>query len=178
MRRADRFVFETNMSVDFTSPEITALREEHMFLPSGATLEQILPRDVYENFAANAATFNTLDVKIATMSDFADKQTVLDSNEVQELANAYRANDIEKIRAMFSSDFADEDDIVAQFMQETLIRRRGAIFAGEIERLLRETNEPTTFFVTVGLAHIIGGEAGQVLHILRDRGFDVVGVYE
>jgi len=243
MRRADKFLFEYDLSIDHSSPYVTALMNEHMFLPIGTTLEQILPKDVYEIFVANAATFNTLDydtirtmqpmaiaslataeiyaeigiraehsvdlyvfrfaqtnnlpiaglntiadelstmsamplgVKIASMSDFPDKQTAIESNEAQELAKAYRINDIEKIRAIFTTTFEYEDNIVEQFMQDIMLHRRGHIFADEIERLLRETEEPTTFFITVGLAHIIGGDAGQVLYHLRDKGFDIVRLY-
>jgi len=244
MRQADVFVFEYDLSMDHGSAEVMALMLEHSILSDGATLEDILPRDVHENFVENAATFNgidyeavktmqpmaiamiaeaeifaeigiltehsvdhyilrfaqanskpivglntfadeistvsamPLDVQIALMEQFTDKPTALELGSARALAEAYHANDIEKIRAMFSADFADEDDIVAMFMQDRMFRRRGDIFAAEIERLLRETEEPTTFFVTVGLGHIIGGDAGQVLYILRDRGFDVVGLWE
>jgi hypothetical protein len=45
--------------------------------------------------------------------------------------------------------------------------------------LLRETEEPTTFFITVGLWHIIGGEGGgQILVRLAEEGFEITPLWE
>ncbi|MCL2851886.1 MAG: TraB/GumN family protein [Defluviitaleaceae bacterium] len=244
MRRADVFVFEYDMSVNYDSPEMVLLVMEHMFLPDGVNLADLLPPDVHAAFVENINTYdwvnyeaaramhpfsvsqlvmyevsaelgvlmefsvdayvynfaarhgmpvlglNDIAEELAIASDMpeeamtafiagiSDKATLLAQGEILVLADAYEANDMTGIRGTISDGFAAyRDDPAAAFMRDVLMHQRCVIFADEIERLLRETEEPSTFFITVGLAHIIGGEAGQVLNILRDRGFDVAGVY-
>ncbi|MCL2616672.1 MAG: TraB/GumN family protein [Defluviitaleaceae bacterium] len=243
MRRADAFVFEYDMSIDQGSLEMMLLVMEHMFMPTGVTLETLLPPDSYANFVENIATFNWIDystasnmhpmaiaqvvtyevlseldvsteysvdmyvynfaaehglpvsglnsieseltivfnmsddVKIAMMEDFPSKAEMLEEGEELALADAYESNNLEGLLHMLQQSYIDADSPAVRFMQDTLMHKRCVIFADEIERLMLETEEPTTFFITVGLAHIIGGEAGKVLYILEDRGFEVTGLY-
>jgi len=66
---------------------------------------------------------------------------------------------------------------INRFTHEIITVYRSIVFAEEIARRLQETEEPTTFFVTIGLGHMIGYDYGNVFNVLRDMGFDVVSLY-
>ena len=74
------------------------------------------------------------------------------------------------------------DHPVVTYMRETLFNWRSTYYADRIAELLRETEEPTTFFVAVGLSHIIrswgGEEFTDIVQQLRLQGFDVVAIFD
>lgn len=76
----------------------------------------------------------------------------------------------------------DNESPVAIYMRETLLNWRSTYYANRIAGLLRETEEPTTFFVAVGLSHIIrswgGEEFTDIVEQLRLQGFDVVPIFD
>ena len=93
------------------------------------------------------------------------------------LVEAYEAGSIPMLQRAMGSSISDEPTLFETHFHNTNFHVRCHIFADEIARLLRETEEPTTFFVTVGAAHIIGGDFGKVLSLLGDMGFDVVPLW-
>jgi len=242
MRRADIFVFETDLA-EMESPEALSAAVEHMFLPDDMTLADFLPEDIYLEFVANIATFETVsyemvstmtpmtisfltgaevvvlqdldstygvdfyimnfaeennkpimglndaatefylvlnapdDVQIATAAAFTDRATAIQAVDDIQLVDIYEANDME---GFFELRLAMHgDDLLSQFALERQVHARCRIFADEIARLLNETEEPTTFFITVGMLHVTGGDVDtNVLSLLRDKGFDTVSVFE
>ena len=66
-------------------------------------------------------------------------------------------------------------------MREVIGNWRSTYFANEIARLLRETGEPTTFFVAVGLSHINRSGAGEgftdIVEQLELAGFTAVPLW-
>ena len=67
--------------------------------------------------------------------------------------------------------------IIYQYDREIVFNYRSTLFAEEIIRLLQETEEPTTFFITVGIGHMIGDDYGNVFNVLENHGFDIVRLY-
>lgn len=65
-----------------------------------------------------------------------------------------------------------------RYFDEVMIVERSILFAERIGDLLRETDEPTTFFVTVGIGHLIGDDFGNVFNVLTHNGFEVIPLYE
>jgi len=93
------------------------------------------------------------------------------------LVEAYEAGDAAMLHRALASSMSDEPSLFEQHFHHTNFHVRCHIFADEIARLLRETVDPTTFFVTVGAAHIIGGDFGKVLTLLEGMGFEVTPLW-
>jgi len=93
------------------------------------------------------------------------------------MAEMYEAQDMDGFLELRLA-MAGADDAFSRHTLQSLIHGRCRIFAAEIARLLRETEAPTTFFVTMGLLHIIGGDADtNVLGLLREAGFEVAPAF-
>ncbi|MCL1845402.1 MAG: TraB/GumN family protein [Defluviitaleaceae bacterium] len=97
---------------------------------------------------------------------------------LDEMAYAYERNDFTSLHnntALSAS--IDHYCPSTRYFFDTVVRARTIYYANEIERLLRETEEPTTFFVSVGLGHIINSGAGEqftdIVELLRLNGFYV-----
>ena len=71
--------------------------------------------------------------------------------------------------------------VMAAYSRDIIANWRSTYYANEIARLLRETEEPTTFFVAVGLSHIIrswGGEGfTDIVQQLQLLEFEVVPIF-
>jgi len=76
----------------------------------------------------------------------------------------------------------DNECLYATYEREVIGNYRSTNFANEIIRLLQETEEPTTFFVAVGLNHIIRSKAGEeftdIVQQLNFAGFTAVPIWE
>ena len=123
--------------------------------------------------------------QIATARYFADFETMMD--EIDELAYIYKTQDIETLTQMVRADLAEAYEAytageisaaglaLARYWHYTVGNYRSAFFARQIAALLRETEEPTVFFVTVGIAHLT--REVNVFYMLREMGFEVIGLY-
>ncbi|MCL2223507.1 MAG: TraB/GumN family protein [Defluviitaleaceae bacterium] len=117
------------------------------------------------------------DVAISAFEEFPDfaqfKEDTLNMNMVE----AYEAQDAEWLYRETIRPLVEEaaNSLYGQFMYETTILARCAIFAAEIERLLRETQEPTTFFITMGALHVL---YGHIFDSLENSGFEVVSLWD
>ncbi|MDR0271982.1 MAG: TraB/GumN family protein [Clostridiales bacterium] len=246
MARADVFAFEVDMNeVENLSDETLERIIEIQTLPDGLTLQDILPRDIYENFVENFKTYSVLgitydivaDLKPITiillmdtimepfldteselsvdgyvadfarehdkpivglnevlreleiiydmpletqalmLADFPNFRTMLNSYTDSWLPEAYATQNIAEIaEVLIAADAMAEDDPVSEMYNNNLMYVRDNIFAEEIARLLVETEEPTTFFVTIGLAHIIDGY-GIVIDLLDEMGFEIISLW-
>ena len=102
---------------------------------------------------------------------------------LDELATLYENNDLEALIHAFGLEIgADAEDLFAIYMREIVMNWRSTYYANEIIRLLQETEEPTTFFVAVGLSHIIRAGAGEeftdIVEQLELQGFTAVPIWE
>ena len=107
-----------------------------------------------------------------------DFETSLEQAEA--LATAYETQDIAQITYFLREYGADdyETNPLTRYIIDVLIIQRSIEFAQEIIRLLEETEEPTIFFVTMGIGHMVGDDHGNVFRYLEDAGFEIVSLYE
>jgi uncharacterized protein YbaP (TraB family) len=97
---------------------------------------------------------------------------------VEMLVSAYEAQDIQLITYLTRDSIeADGLNPLEAYMIDIILIQRSIEFAREIIRLLNETQEPTTFFVTMGIGHMIGDDYGNVFNYLLDAGYEVVPLY-
>ncbi|MCL2349853.1 MAG: TraB/GumN family protein, partial [Defluviitaleaceae bacterium] len=92
-------------------------------------------------------------------------------SEIRDVVEAYTVQDINALRRLISPD-ANDDCAYAVYMIEVMMTQRSGEFAHEIDRLLRETEEPTTFFVTIGIAHLLHAH-GNTLAVLESQGHTI-----
>jgi len=116
-------------------------------------------------------------VQIALAEISQDRSEALLAARDLRMVELYETQDLAGLLDLRLS-MAEPDDAFSVHFLANAVHARCRIFAAEIERLLRQTPEPATFFVTMGILHIIGGEVDtNVLGLLRDAGFDVVPVF-
>ena len=98
---------------------------------------------------------------------------------VERLVHAYETQNIEQITAMVREDLVTGEipNPLEEYLIDVIIIQRSIEFAQEIIRLLEQTEEPTTFFVTMGIGHMVGDDYGNVFNYLLDAGFEVVPMY-
>ena len=99
--------------------------------------------------------------------------------EVESLVHAYETQDIEQITALARQDLLTNVTLnpLEEYVIDVILIQRSIEFAQEIIRYLQETVEPTTFFVTMGIGHMVGDDYGNVFNYLIDAGFEVVPLY-
>ena len=95
--------------------------------------------------------------------------------DAQFLFDAYTNQDIAALTELFVS----EGEMTAgeAWMYETLMVQRSIEFAQEIQRLLIETETPTTFFITMGIGHMVGDTYANVFVYLQNQGFEIERLY-
>ena len=95
--------------------------------------------------------------------------------QVERLVEAYETQNIDMITTLVreSSLTGDAPNPLEVYIIEVIVIQRSIEFAREIIRLLEETEEATTFFVTMGIGHLVGEDYGNVLNYLMDAGFQV-----
>ncbi|MCL2576603.1 MAG: TraB/GumN family protein [Defluviitaleaceae bacterium] len=121
-----------------------------------------------------------LDIQVYALEDFPDFETWLEFLDDEEYIETYETQDIEAMRAVYAFDSPDDLQLnpYVELINDRHLNVRNLHFSNEIARLLRETKEPTTFFVTMGIWHILGGEGGgQILIRLENEGFEVTPLW-
>ena len=93
---------------------------------------------------------------------------------VNALIEAYETQNAEAIRHLITTAFQDAPSNAYVQFEEATLTQRSRIFGQEVMRLLNETTEPTTFFVTVGAAHIL---SGNVFSVLEENGIEIVPLW-
>jgi len=102
---------------------------------------------------------------------------------LDDMATWYETNDFESFLRQSRDEIGPQhESIFADYIRETLMNWRSTYYANEIARLLQETEEPTTFFVVVGLSHVIRSGAGEgftdIVEQLELLGFDAVPLWQ
>jgi len=105
---------------------------------------------------------------------------------LDEMAYHYESNNFSIINADISYELGVDstyaDCLYVIYMRDMVSNWRSTYYANAIARLLTETDEPTTFFVAVGLSHIIRSGAGEeftdIVYELQLMGFYVDPIWE
>ncbi|MCL2402461.1 MAG: TraB/GumN family protein [Oscillospiraceae bacterium] len=108
-----------------------------------------------------------------------------DDVSVDDLAFMYEANDIAALIDVFTIELsiaATIDSPYGIYTRDIVMNYRSTYYANAIARLLRETDEPTTFFAAVGISHVIRASGGEeftdIVEQLGLLGFDVVPLWQ
>ena len=129
-----------------------------------------------------------MEVLHAMIMDFASPEVLveylMESGELlfDDLALLYENNDFQAINDAFTRTIGPQFDCpYLTYMREVTMNWRSTYYANVIASLLRETGEPTTFFVAVGLSHINRSGAGEgftdIVQQLGIEGFTVVPLW-
>ena len=99
--------------------------------------------------------------------------------QVERLVAAYETQDIEGLTTLIreSSITGVVPNPLEEYLIDVIVIHRSILFAQEMIRLLEQTEEPTTFFVTMGIGHLIGDDHGNVFNYLLDAGFEVTSLW-
>lgn len=117
-----------------------------------------------------------MELQAETFDDFGSSRS---KRNDMSLERAYAMQNIAAIVTMLDRSMAEaSESALARHMHYAVFNIRDRIFAEEIARLLRETAEPTTFFVTMGIGHLVGGNHGRVFELLGEMGFEVEPLWE
>ncbi|MCL2235133.1 MAG: TraB/GumN family protein [Defluviitaleaceae bacterium] len=118
-----------------------------------------------------------IDVQIAAIQDLTDRDTMIEAATELGLVEAYFTQDMDALLALLRP-YDPEPNAFAEYMIDVIIIQRSIEFAEEIHRLLTETTEPTVFFVTMGIGHMIGNDQGNVFVVLEDMGHTITPLWE
>jgi len=126
------------------------------------------------------------EVVLAQIMDFGTPDEVIEAFyesgalTLDQMAYYYEHNNFARLNSDMEY-FLDVDCLYAIYFRDIVMNWRSTYYANEIARLLRETGEPTTFFVAVGASHItrsiIGEPLTDIVQEMRLMGFDVVPIY-
>ena len=127
-----------------------------------------------ENFAYFSMP---MEAQVYALVDFPDFDTMLANYADTSVIEAYARQDIDALKTAISAIYPAGNPY-QDYLRHISWHTRSNRFADEIARLLQETEEPTNFFVTIGISHILGGDFGNVLNRLEDMGFNVVPLWK
>ena len=145
------------------------------------SMEQQL--DILYNIPLDATLDLIMSIPLLTMEEWVE--IVIDSVEagMDDLADAYEINDIALLIQLVTEPLLqDIDSAFIAYQIERLYNWRSTYYANEIARLLQETEEPTTFFVAVGISHIVRSigseEFTDIVQQLELMGFEVEALWD
>ncbi|MCL2372429.1 MAG: TraB/GumN family protein [Defluviitaleaceae bacterium] len=116
------------------------------------------------------------EVAISAMAEFPDYQALIGEVNEMDLADAYENQDAARIIELTINSLAENLDTPhGRHTYEITVLARCMIFAEEIERLLRETEEPTTYFITIGALHVL---YDHIFEMLEANGLEVVCLWQ
>ena len=98
---------------------------------------------------------------------------------VEMLVTAYETQDIPWLTTLIreSSTTGAAPNPLEEYLIDVILVQRSVLFGQEMIRLLEQTEEPTTFFVTMGIGHMVGDDHGNVLNVIQDAGFEVTTMW-
>jgi len=135
-------------------------------LESAAQQIEILFTPPFEVVVAQVMALGTPDEMVERM---------LYVGTMADMAMWYETNDFQAFQDQFIREFADidEDRPDLLHLRDMLVNFRSTYYAYRIADLLRETEEPTTFFVAVGISHVIRAMDGSegLTDIVEQLGF-------
>ena len=118
-----------------------------------------------------------MEVQIAAIQDLTDRDTMIEIAADLGLVEAYTSQDMDALLALLRP-YGLEPNAFAEYMIDVILIQRSIEFAEGIHRLLTETTEPTVFFVTMGIGHMIGNDHGNVFIVLEDMGHNITPLWK
>jgi len=126
-------------------------------------------------------SFTLEEIMEAAVADFVSRDDLVEAmgREIG-LPDYYAANDLARINELFQPTAEMMESAYGRYMVDVLMNFRSTYYANEIAYLLQNTDEPTTFFVTVGLSHIIreGEHFTNIVEQLDLLGIEAVPIFE
>ena len=118
--------------------------------------ETVVPEHVPEVVVAQVMNFTTPEQMV---------EELFYIGTLADMADWYETNNYNAFAEMFARtyEFENEDRPDLTYQREILMNFRSTYYAERISELLRGTEESTTFFVVVGLSHIIRSMGGEGL---------------
>ncbi|MCL2199583.1 MAG: TraB/GumN family protein [Defluviitaleaceae bacterium] len=156
LEAADNLVMDTTHTVDFYVMSFAqAQKLPIIFLEPIEQQVRLLYLPPNEVIAHVARNFPTLEELLKELTKAAEA-----GHDLNGMAAMYETNDLAAL-TNFTALTLTNEDILTKHHRDMLYNFRSTYYANEILRLLRETQEPTTFFITVGVSHIIRSWAGE-----------------
>ena len=141
-------------SIDTHIMNIAAERgSPHIGLESAGQQLELLYTPPLEVVVAQVMAFGTPAETSERMNDL---------GTLSDMAQWYETNNFQAFQDQFARAIQDEtpERLDITYMREKLANYRSTYYARQIAELLRETAEPTTFFVAVGISHIVRARNG------------------
>ena len=130
-----------------------------------------------------------LEVVVAQVMAFGTPEETIERmnylGTLSDMADWYETNNFQAFQDQFTrviqDEVADRPDIT--YLREILANYRSAYYANRIAELLKQTEEPTTFFVAVGISHIVRARNGaegmtDIVEQLNLLGIEVEPIWE
>jgi uncharacterized protein YbaP (TraB family) len=115
-------------------------------------------------------------------TDFTSKDELLKMLRVEEsvIYDDYLYNDLEFMIAGMEVSNEELENEFTRYMIEVLMNFRSTYYAERITELLQDTDEPTTYFVAVGISHVIrtGDHLTNIVEQLDLRGITAEPMFE
>lgn len=170
-------------SVDFYVLSI-AMEEGAPLIGLEPTLQQLQIAFAPNEEILEAAGFDAFTVE-EIMQDalvgFGSREDLIEAvGDEMNLSEYYASNNLVRINELFQVTSEMMDNAFGRYMIDVLMNFRSTYYANEIASLLRDTEEPTTFFVTVGLSHIMreGDHLTNIVEQLDLLGIEAVPIFE
>jgi len=120
------------------------------------------------------------DVELDFLTNYFNAGRLSDGvREINLLADTYERQDENEIASFVSLQAPDENaGPFERYFFDIIATQRSVNFAQSIAHILTREQEPTTFFVTIGIAHMVGERDTSVFNVLSDKGFEIVHLFE
>jgi len=170
-------------SIDFYVLNV-AMEREVPIIGLEPTMQQVRiaftpDEEILETAGFDAFTID--EIMEASVVDFVSRDALIEAlADEMNLHEYYVANDLTRINELFQPTPEMMDNAYGRYMIDVLMNFRSTYYANEIARLLQDTEEPTTFFVTVGISHVMreGEHLTNIVEQLDLLGIEAVPIFE
>jgi len=178
---------ELSMSFELSELDGDFANSVDMYVANVA-LELGIPVYALENLERSSDIANNLpfEVMLAMIAGFLPKEQFIealadvDTHTLDDFGFYYANNDFDSINNLYALEL-DSEDLYAVYVRDEIANRRSIYMAQDMSRLLKETEAPTTFFVAVGLSHVIrsriGDEHTDIIQQLELKDFIIIPLY-
>jgi len=112
---------------------------------------------------------------------FGSREALIEAmGDEMNLSEYYATNNLVRINELSQPTAETMENAYGRYMIDVLMNFRSTYYANEIARLLQDTEEPTIFFVTVGLSHVMreGEHLTNIVEQLDLLGIEAVPIFE
>lgn len=109
------------------------------------------------------------EVEVWLLSNFPTSEQMI--AQAEQITLIYQQQNVEEIaRLLYVENIADENPL-EQWINDVVMIKRSQKFAEEIASLMRQDTE-NTFFIVVGVGHMIGNDESNIFNLLRIKGIE------